>query len=60
MHGNVHKKIVASRCIDNQFRVESPTSESESNRIVRCQEIPTPSNYVHLLIYCTYSRYNLR
>ena len=22
MHGNVHKKFVASRCIDNQFRID--------------------------------------
>ena len=42
MHGIVHKKIVAWRCIDNQFRIESLTSES--NRIVRCQEIPTPTS----------------
>src|SRR4029434_3176848 len=29
--------------IDNRFRIESLTTESESNRIVRCQEIPTPN-----------------
>ena len=34
------QKIVAS-CSNNRFRIESLTSESESNRIVRCQEIPT-------------------
>src|SRR4029434_5762258 len=30
------------------FRIESLTSESESNRIVRCQEIPTPNTHTHL------------
>ena len=29
-----------------QTRIKSLTSESESNRIVRCQEIPTPSHGV--------------
>ena len=52
MHGNVHKKTVASRCVDNRFRIESLTSESESNRIVRCQEIPTPNVEVCLQSYC--------
>src|SRR4029434_9248358 len=33
--------------IDNWFRIESLTSESESNRIVRCQEIPTPNVHRH-------------
>ena len=33
MHGNVHKTIVASKCIDNWFRIESLTSESELNGI---------------------------
>jgi hypothetical protein len=36
------KKCIALRCINNRFRIESLTSESESNLIVRCQEIPTP------------------
>src|SRR4029434_11314543 len=31
--------------IENRFRIESLTSESESNRIVRCQEIPTPTKH---------------
>ena len=43
MNRNVHQNIVASRCIDNQFRIESLTSESELNRIVRCQGITTPT-----------------
>ena len=49
MHGNVHKNLAAMRCIKNRFRIESLTSDSESNRIesnsiVWCQEIPTPSH----------------
>ena len=36
------KKNVASRCINNRFRIKSLTSESESNQIVGCLEIPTP------------------
>ena len=39
MHGNVHKKTVALRCINNQFRIESLTSESESSH-----EVPRDSN----------------
>src|SRR4029434_6477150 len=39
--------------IENRFRIESLTSESESNRIVRCQEIPTPTGYhLHPLQQC--------
>ena len=45
------KKMVASRSIDNRFRIESLTSKSESNRIVRCQEIPTPSVCVYVYVY---------
>ena len=37
------KKYEASRCIDYQFRIESMTSESESNRIMSGQQIPTPN-----------------
>ena len=33
MHVNVQKKIVEPRCINNWFRIESLTSELESNRI---------------------------
>ena len=43
MHGNVHKKLAALRCIENRFRIELLHFESESNRIIRCQEIPTPN-----------------
>lgn len=34
MHGNVQKEIVASRCIDNRFRIESLTPQLELNREV--------------------------
>ena len=37
-HGNVHKKIVASRCIDNRSRIESLTSESD-------REVPRDSHH---------------
>src|SRR4029434_3402551 len=35
-------RIVNRFRIEDRFRIELLTSESESNRIVRCQEIPTP------------------
>lgn len=41
-------EMYKKKCIDNCFRIKSLSSESESNRIVRCQEIPTPSQYQNM------------